>query len=95
MTGRRISPLTAAALCVKSRGEMKPHQIVNVDVRKAASGEFATMRGLAMRFAGLLQGSDVRTPDVWLRDPCARPSASSLLQSPVFNCPQLRGRPFL
>lgn len=68
MTGRRISSLTAAALCVKPRGEMTLRQIVNVDLLKATSAEFATMRGLAMRFAGLLRGSDTGKLDVWLRD---------------------------
>ena len=40
MTGRQISPLTAAALCVKPRGQMTDRQIVNVDALKAASVEF-------------------------------------------------------
>jgi hypothetical protein len=31
MTGRRISSLTAAALCVKPRGAMAPRQTVNID----------------------------------------------------------------
>jgi hypothetical protein len=68
MTGRRISSLTAAALCVKPRGAMTPRQIVNVDLLKATSEEFTTMRGLAMRFAGLLRGGDIGKLDVWLRD---------------------------
>src|SRR5271166_4191264 len=68
MTSRRISSHTAAALCVKPRGEMTPRQIVNVDLLKVASAEFATMRGLAMRFAGLLRGGDIGKLDVWLRD---------------------------
>jgi transposase len=68
MTGRKISSLTAAALCVKPRGEMTPRQIVNVDGLKAASPEFTTMCGLAMRFAGLLRGGDIGKLDVWLRD---------------------------
>jgi hypothetical protein len=68
MTGRRISSLTAAALCVEPRGEMTPRQIVNVDVLKAASEEFTTLRGLAMRFAGLLRGGDIGKLDVWLHD---------------------------
>jgi hypothetical protein len=37
---------------------MTPRQIVNVDLLKAASAEFATMRRLAMQFAGLLRGGD-------------------------------------
>jgi hypothetical protein len=68
MTGRRISSLTAAALCVKPRGEMTPRQIVNVELLKAASSVFTTMRELAMRFAGLLRGGDVGKLEVWLHD---------------------------
>jgi hypothetical protein len=37
MTGCKISRLTAAALCVKPRGQMTPRQIVNVDALKASS----------------------------------------------------------
>jgi hypothetical protein len=44
MTGCRISPLMAAALCVKPRRQMTARQIVNVDALKAASAEFTTMR---------------------------------------------------
>jgi hypothetical protein len=34
MIGRQISPLTAAALCVKPRGQMTGRQIVNVNALK-------------------------------------------------------------
>jgi transposase len=54
----------AAALCIK----MTARQIVNVDALKAASAEFTTMRGLAMRFRGLLCGGTVEKLDVWLKD---------------------------
>ena len=50
MTGRVISPLTAAALCVRPRGQMTARQVANVDALKAASAEFTAMRRLAMRF---------------------------------------------
>ena len=63
MNGRKISPLTPAALCVKPRGQMTPRQIVNVDALKAASAEFATMRHLAMRFRGLFRGGSAATLD--------------------------------
>jgi hypothetical protein len=56
MTGRVISPLTAAALCVKPRGQMTARQITNLDALKSASTEFGAMRRLAMRFQGLLRG---------------------------------------
>jgi hypothetical protein len=68
MTGRQISPLTAAALCVKPRGQMTDRQIVNVDALKTASVEFTTMRRLAMRFRGLLRGGTVERLDIWLSD---------------------------
>jgi transposase len=68
MTGRQISPLTAAALCVKPRGQMTPRQIVNVDLLKAASAEFTTMRHLAMRFGGLFRGRSVDKLNAWLAD---------------------------
>jgi hypothetical protein len=59
MSGRQISPLTAAALCVKPRGQMTARQIINVDALKAASADFTTMRRLAMRFRTLLRGATV------------------------------------
>jgi transposase len=68
MTGRQISPLTAAALCVKPRGQMTARQIANVDALKAASAEFTTMRALAMRFRGLLRGGTLERLDIWLND---------------------------
>jgi hypothetical protein len=68
ITGRRISPLMAAALCVKPRRQMTTRQIVNLDASKAASAEFTTMRHLAVRFRGLLRGGTVEKLDVWLRD---------------------------
>ena len=47
---------------------MAPRQLVNVDVLKAASPEFTTMRGLAMRFRGLFRGRSVEKLDIWLAD---------------------------
>jgi hypothetical protein len=66
MTGRVISPLTAAALCVKPRGQMTPRQVVTVDALKTASPEFTAMRRLAMRFRGLLRGGTSEELDAWL-----------------------------
>ena len=48
MTGRVISPLTAAALCVKPSGQMTARQVVTVDALKMASPEFTAMRRLAI-----------------------------------------------
>ena len=68
MTGRVISPLTAAALCVKPRAQMTARQIANVDALKAASMEFSAMRRLAMRFQGLLRSGTPEGLDAWLID---------------------------
>ena len=68
MTGRVISPLTAAALCVKPRGQMTVRQVANIDALKAASAEFTAMRRLAMRFRGLLRGGTAEGLDAWLID---------------------------
>ena len=67
-TGRHISPLTAAALCVKPRGQMTSRQLTVVDALKAGSEEFTTMRQLAMRFRGLSRGGSLEKLDEWLRD---------------------------
>jgi hypothetical protein len=68
MTGRVISPLTAAALCVKPRAQMTARQVATVDALKAASAEFTAMRRLAMRFRGLLRGGTAEGLDAWLID---------------------------
>ena len=67
-TGRRVSPLTAAALCVKPRGQMTSRQSSIVDALKAGSEEFTTMRQLAMRFRGLFRERSAKKLDEWLRD---------------------------
>ena len=54
-TGRLISPIIAAALCVKPRGLLTNNQAAKVDALKSEWREFATMRGLAMRFRGILR----------------------------------------
>jgi hypothetical protein len=64
-TGRRISPLAAAAFCIKPRRQMTARQVVNVDALKA---DFRAMRRLAMRFRGLLRGGTVEKLDAWLKD---------------------------
>lgn len=50
VTGRSISLIIAAALCVKPRGLLTVNQAVKVDAPKSEWPEFAAMRRLAMRF---------------------------------------------
>ena len=51
-TGRSISPIVAAALCIKPRGLLTANQAAKVDALKRDWPEFAAMRRLAMRFRG-------------------------------------------
>jgi len=67
-TGWLISPIVAAALCIKPRGLLTPDQAAKIGALKSASPEFTTMRGLAMRFRAIFQGKDTDKLDVWLDD---------------------------
>nr|WP_286840214.1 transposase [Acidiphilium sp. 34-64-41] len=68
LTGHLVSPIVAAALCVKPRGLLTEAQAAKVDAFKTISPAFATLRALAMRFRGILRGGDVETLTVWLHD---------------------------
>ena len=63
-----ISPVVAAALCIKSRRLLIEHQAEKVDVLKQALPIFARMRPLAMRFRGLLRGRRTAPLDAWIPD---------------------------
>ena len=67
-TGWLISPIVAAALCIKPRRLLTPGQAVKIDALKRASPDFTAMRRLAMRFRGILRSKDVQKFDVWLND---------------------------
>ena len=67
-TGAVISPIVAAALCIKPLGMLTQHQAEKVDVLKQELPIFACMRSLAMRFRGLLRGNDLNALDKWIRD---------------------------
>jgi transposase len=86
---RVAPPIVAAALCIKPRGLLSAAQAIKVDMLKATSSELATMRQLAMRFRGILRGSDTGPLDGWLSDAarsgihCMRQFASTLRQDLV------------
>jgi transposase len=67
-TGRSISPIVAAALCIKPRGLLTVNQAAKVESMKEDWPEFATMRRLAMRFRGLLKSKSASKLGAWLRD---------------------------
>ena len=67
-TGHAISPVIAAALCIKPRGKFTSDQARKVDALKVGAPSFATMRSLAMRFDGILRGrADDPLPE-WIDD---------------------------
>jgi len=63
-----ISPIVAAALCIKPRGMLTERQAEKVDVLKQALPIFTCMRSRTMRFRGLLRGHDPAALDNWIRD---------------------------
>jgi transposase len=67
-TGHTISPVIAAALCMKPRGKLSPDQARKVDALKAGSPAFATKRALTMRFNGILRGRRADPLDAWIDD---------------------------
>tara|TARA_R110002124_G_scaffold127318_2_gene287231 strand:+ start:6035 stop:7273 length:1239 start_codon:yes stop_codon:yes gene_type:complete len=65
-TGHAISPVIAAALCIKPRGALTPGQARKIDALKAGSPSFVTMRSLAMRFKGIFRGQQSGPLDAWI-----------------------------
>jgi transposase len=67
-TGHAISPVVAAALCIKPRGLLTGRQARKVDALKQGCDAFAEMRRLAMRFNGILRSKKSAALDAWIDD---------------------------
>jgi hypothetical protein len=67
-TGWQISPVVAAALCMKPTPMLTHSQAITVAVLKDASPSFVVMRRMAMRFRGLLRSADPGKLGPWLDD---------------------------
>ncbi|NRQ19007.1 hypothetical protein BHMPCIPO_06274 [Ensifer sesbaniae] len=67
-TGAVISPIVAAALCMKPRSMLTISQARRVDALKQGSPEFTSMRSLAMRFRGIFRSRDPGKLDSWIDD---------------------------
>ena len=67
-TGHMVSSVVAAALCIKPRGLLTDSQARKVNALKQGSRAFAIMRGLAMRFNGILRGRSSQALDEWIDD---------------------------
>jgi transposase len=63
-----ISPIVAAALCIKPRGLLTPQQAAKVDMLKTRCVDFTVMRHLAVRFRGILRSGKADKLDAWLQD---------------------------
>jgi transposase len=83
-TGRSISPIVAAALCIKPRGLLTANQAAKVDALKEDWPKFAAMRQLAMRFRGMLKSKSVGKLGVWLKD--AQHSGLYAMQRSLARC---------
>lgn len=67
-TGHMISSVVAAALCIKPRGLLTDRQARKVNALKQGSRAFAMMRGLGMRFIGILRSRGSQALDEWIDD---------------------------
>lgn len=67
-TGHVISADAVAALCIKPRGLLTNRQARRVDALKQGSEAFRVMRGLAMRFSGILRSRNPDALDKWIDD---------------------------
>ncbi|HIC64856.1 MAG TPA: transposase, partial [Paracoccus sp.] len=67
-TGHAISPVIAAALCIKPRGKLTSDQARKVEALKEGSPAFTTMRRLAMRFNGIMRSRKADPLPAWIDD---------------------------
>ncbi|SDZ05871.1 Transposase [Sinorhizobium meliloti] len=67
-TGHVISPVVAAALCMKPRSMLTITQARKVDALKQGAPEFALMRSLGMRFRGIFRSGDPGKLNSWIDD---------------------------
>jgi transposase len=65
-SGQLISPIIAAALCIKPRPLLTLRQAVKVAALKAISPDFVEMRGFAMRFRGIMHSGNLEKFNIWM-----------------------------
>lgn len=67
-TGRKISSDLAATLCIKPRSKLSESQARKVEALKRGCEPFSPMRGLAMRFNGILRSNNPCLVEEWIDD---------------------------
>ena len=67
-TGHVVSPVIAAALCIKLKETLTPDQARKTDALKAGSPAFVVTRSLAMGFNGILRGRNADALPNWIDD---------------------------
>jgi transposase len=67
-TGRLISPIIAAVLCMKPRPLLTPRQVAKVQALKDASPDFVALRRFVMRFRGIMRSGDIDKLTGWIDD---------------------------
>jgi transposase len=67
-TPRIVPPIAASILCIKPRGQLSRQEVMKVESLKETSPSFVVMHQLAMRFRGILRGSDPSKLASWMDD---------------------------
>ncbi len=67
-TGYLISPIAAAALCMKPRPLLTPRQLEKVQALKDALPDFVAMREFVVRFRGIMCSGDITKLTAWIDD---------------------------
>jgi transposase len=67
-TPRIVPPIAASILCIKPRGQLSRQEVLKVESLRETTPSFAVMRKLAMRFRGILRGSDPSKLAGWMDD---------------------------
>lgn len=65
-SGQLISPIIAAALCIKPRSLLTLRQTLKVAALKAISPDFVAMRSFALRFRGIMRSRDLEKLNIWM-----------------------------
>lgn len=91
-SGMRISPIAAAAICMKPRPLLTTRQVGMLEVRKDEVAGFAVMRRLALRFQALLRSHDESRLDRWIDDAkdCMTPAIINFAKALVFDIQAVR-----